>query len=204
MAAVVGILGYQGCIEPHEAMLSKLGVPSLRVRTPSDLSKVDRLILPGGESTTMLRFLRRYDMCRHIRSFALSHPVWGICAGAILAAREVHNPAQESLDLIDISAHRNFYGSQTESFTAPLALAGLSQPLEAQFIRAPLLTPLVPSCGRPIPLVEGSLAGQPVFISQGHVWACSFHVELGQNTALLERFLSVEAVDSSEQANVHA
>ena len=189
---VVGILGYQGCIEPHEAILSQLGAQSLRVRTPEDLARIDRLILPGGESTTMLRFIKRYGMQAHLQRFALTHPVWGICAGAILAAREVSNPSQESLALIDISAHRNFYGSQIDSFTAALAVEGHARPIEAQFIRDPLLTPLSPSPGRPEIQIKSVLAGQPVFIAQGNVWACSFHVELGRNTDLHEHFLSLE------------
>lgn len=191
MSCRVGILGYQGCIEPHEAIFAKLGVTTMRVRSPDELCQVDRLIIPGGESTTMLHFITRFGMKRAIQDFALRCPVWGICAGAILAAREVHNPAQESLSLIDISAHRNFYGSQAQSFAAALELQGIASPVEAEFIRAPRLAPLEATRGRPAAEVLGSLAGQPVFLAQGHVWACSFHVELCGSTALHERFLAL-------------
>ncbi len=191
----VGILGYQGCIEPHEAIFCKLEVPCIRVRTPDELTKVDRLILPGGESTTMLRFIKLHNMMAPIQEFALKHPVWGICAGAILAAAEVSNPAQESLGLIDIAAHRNFYGSQLDSFTTHLEIALCPNPVEAHFIRAPLLAPL------PTPLKDaekrsnpvkilGSYANQPVFFSQGLTWACSFHVELGSDLSLHEAFIA--------------
>lgn len=193
MSATVGILGFQGCIEPHEAMLSKLGASHLRVRCPEDLLLVSRLILPGGESTTMLRFISRCGMKPALQSFAQRHPVWGICAGAILMAREVSNPAQDSLALMDIAAHRNFYGCQLDSFTAALDVRGIPSPVEAQFIRAPLLSPLAPTAGRPAPSVESSLGSQPVLVSQGHLWACSFHVELGSSSALHKRFLSLEA-----------
>ena len=199
MSQVVGILGYQGCIEPHEAIFRQLGIPSLRVRTPEDLARIDRLILPGGESTTMLRFIKRLDMKPALQRFADSHPVWGICAGSILAARCVLNPSQESLDLMDLEAHRNFYGSQLDSFAAALAIQGLPEPVEAHFIRAPLLKPLAPTSGRPTPIVESSLGGQPVFISQGHRWACSFHVELGQGSALHERFVKLSAPSLPQQ-----
>lgn len=191
MTARVGILGFQGCIEPHERMLHALGAETVRVRTKEDLDSVDRLILPGGESTTMLRFLKLYDLIPAIQEFAETKPVWGICAGAILAAKTVHNPAQQSLNLINISAHRNFYGSQLDSFTVPLSIEGLTQPIEAQFIRAPLLNPLPPSEASESAMILATLDQQPVFFAQGKTWACSFHVELGEDTSLHELFLGL-------------
>lgn len=191
MTARVGILGFQGCIEPHEKMLHTLGAETVRVRTKEELQSVDRLILPGGESTTMLRFLKIYDLLPAIQEFARTKPVWGICAGAILAAKTVHNPAQQSLDLINISAHRNFYGSQLDSFTVPLSVTGLEKPIEAQFIRAPLLNALPPSQHSESAVVLANLDQQPVFFAQGKTWACSFHVELGEDTSLHELFLSL-------------
>lgn len=189
MTARIGILGFQGCIEPHEKMLRTLGAEPVRVRTREDLLSVDRLIVPGGESTTMLRFLKLYDLIPAIQEFATTNPVWGICAGAILIAKTVHNPEQSSLGLIDISAHRNFYGSQLESFSAPLSITGLSAHIVAQFIRAPLLNPLTPCEGGASPQVLAHLDTQPVFFAQGKTWACSFHVELGEDTSLHELFL---------------
>jgi 5'-phosphate synthase pdxT subunit len=189
VTARVGILGFQGCIEPHEKMLHAIGAEAVRVRTKDELASVDRLILPGGESTTMLRFLKLYNLIPALQEFAKAKPVWGICAGAILAARTVLNPSQQSLDLINISAHRNFYGSQLDSFTVPLSIAGLSSPIEAQFIRAPLLNGLPPSDGAPSAEVVAQLDQQPVFFAQGRTWACSFHVELGEDPSLHELFL---------------
>jgi len=187
----VGILGYQGCIEPHEAIFQKLGVPCIRVRTPEELASVDRLILPGGESTTMLRFIKLHKMVEPLKQFAAQHPVWGICAGAILAASEVTNPNQESLQLIDIAAHRNFYGSQLDSFTAHLSIDICPKPVEAHFIRAPLLAPLPGAPLRQTPVqILSSYNNQPVFFSQGLTWACSFHVELGSDVALHEAFIA--------------
>lgn len=190
--AHVGILGYQGCIEPHEVILGRLGVTSTRVRTAEELALVDRLIIPGGESTTMLKFLKLHSMVGPLREFARSRPVWGICAGAILVASEVTNPDQDSLKLIDIAAHRNFYGSQLESFSTLISVDLLREPIEAHFIRAPLLAKVSAQSSSSSPVViHASHEDQPVFFSQGRVWACSFHVELGNNPALHQRFLEV-------------
>jgi 5'-phosphate synthase pdxT subunit len=187
----VGILGFQGCIEPHEIMLGKLGVATLRVRTKEDLSSVDRLILPGGESSTMLRFLKLYDLMGALKEFGRTKPTWGICAGSILLAQEVHNPEQDSLQLINISAHRNFYGSQLDSFTTQVAIAGLNRTVTAQFIRAPLLNPLLASTTQGEAQVLARLDAHPVFFAQNKIWATSFHVELGEDTSLHELFLKL-------------
>jgi 5'-phosphate synthase pdxT subunit len=187
----VGILGFQGCIEPHEKMLHTLGAETVRVRTKEALESVDRLILPGGESTTMLRFLKLHDMIPAVQEFAKTKPVWGICAGAILAATEVCHPSQDSLNLLPISAHRNFYGSQLDSFTVPLSITGLSKPIAAQFIRAPLLKAAPPPQADSTIKVLAELDNQPVFFSYGRVWACSFHVELGEDASLHELFLKL-------------
>ena len=196
--ARVGILGYQGCIEPHERMFAQAGAETVRVRKAEDLDGIDRLVLPGGESTTMLRFIDRYALSQSIQTFAASKPIWGICAGAILIAREVSNPTQRSLNLIDIRATRNFYGSQLESFATTCEMPGLlGRSIVAQLIRAPRLSSLPQSSGRPQLIVEGQIHGidqteqQPVFFSQGRVWASSFHVELGSDKALHEAFLAL-------------
>ncbi len=190
-AQTVGILGYQGCIEPHEEMFGSLGIHTLRVRTPHDLALVARLIIPGGESTTMLRFIRKHDMETPLQTFATTKPVWGICAGAILIAREVENPRQFSLNLIDIKAYRNFYGPQTASFTTSLNSSNLTNPIEAHFIRAPLLEKLPASAGRPEVVQLAAINETGVFYAQGRCWACSFHAELGDDPSLHEKFLSL-------------
>lgn len=186
----VGILGYQGCIEPHEIMFAQLGAKTLRVRTPEDLTLIDKLILPGGESTTMLKFLSSYRMVAPIREFAKTKSVWGICAGAILAAAEVCNPDQDSLKIIDIAAHRNFYGPQTDSFSTRISIDFLASPIGAQFIRAPLLsTCALRPDAKPV-TTHATVESQPVFLSQGTVWVTSFHVELGSDTSLHQAFLA--------------
>lgn len=192
MNTTVGILGYQGCIEPHEAIFQSLGVACKRVRSVEDLSSVDRLILPGGESSTMLRFLKLNEMMEPIRAFAATHPVWGICAGAILLAAKVTNPDQDSLQLMDITAHRNFYGPQTDSFSTPVYVDILERRIDAQFIRAPLLAAGAQRSGAAPLVTLARLEDQPIFFAQGHLWACSFHVELGTDPALHEAFVRLE------------
>jgi len=194
--AKVGILGYQGCIEPHEAICAKLGVSTRRVRSAEELTEVERLIIPGGESTTMLRFIEQTGTASAIQEFAKTRPVWGICAGAILSAQSVSNPTQRSLNLIDITAYRNFYGTQQGSFMGEIEVSETySSPtatrLLASFIRAPQLNPGPHTPGRSPLTVAARLAEQPVFFTQGHVWACSFHVELGSDTTLHEHFLAI-------------
>lgn len=194
-ATSVGILGYQGCIEPHEKIFRALKVECIRVKVPADLKKIDRLILPGGESTTMLRFMKLYDMFSAVKDFSHSHPVWGICAGSILLAKEVTNPSQESLNLIDIKAHRNFYGSQLDSFNAEINIDLCDKPITAQFIRAPLLTPTSSDgVSENVLKIHAYYREQPVFFSQGSIWACSFHVELGSDLELHRAFLGVKPV----------
>jgi 5'-phosphate synthase pdxT subunit len=172
-------------------MLAKLGVETLRVRTKEELASVDRLILPGGESSTMLRFLKLYDLVEPLKEFGRTKPMWGICAGSILLAQEVYNPQQDSLGLINISAHRNFYGSQLDSFTTDIEIPGLAKTTTAQFIRAPLLNALAASPIHGEAQILARFDEQPVFFAQNRIWACSFHVELGEDTSLHEMFLNL-------------
>jgi 5'-phosphate synthase pdxT subunit len=140
----------------------------------------------------MLRFIDKHGMAPALVDFARTRPVWGICAGAILTARKVVNPDQPSLGLIDIQAHRNFYGSQLDSFTTSLSVEFLGEKtVEAHFIRAPLLAPLDATTGRPPVVVQAAIHNQSVFLTQGNVWVTSFHVELGRDSTLHERFLAL-------------
>jgi len=118
----IGILALQGAVEPHRVKLAALGCDTLPVRLPSDLAACAGLILPGGESTTMLKLMRDYELEPALKDFGRRRPMWGVCAGAILMAERVENPAQESLALLPITVRRNAYGRQNESFIARLAL----------------------------------------------------------------------------------
>jgi len=181
----VGVLALQGCVQPHLEKLAQLGATPKAVRTKEDLKDLQAIILPGGESTTMLRLLKRDDFFKALRVFTQTHPTWGICAGAILLAREVTSPEQESLGTMDIRAERNYYGSQIESFKAKLTLTEISpREVSADFIRAPLLTPLSDSVK--------TLAvhnNQTVLLRQGDRLASAFHVELDSELCLHQFFL---------------
>lgn len=188
---LVGVLGLQGCVSPHIRMLQSLGVEACSVRTIQELKRVSHLIMPGGESSTMLKLLQRDDLFNEIKSFGKRHPIWGICAGAILLAREVENPRQASMDLIGIKAHRNHYGSQLDSFETEISCARLpvSEPkraLKAQFIRAPLLQPLD---------VEIKILAEhnqnAVLMQADRILVSSFHVELGVDSRLHKYFLGI-------------
>lgn len=193
MSHKVGILAFQGCIQPHVQLLNKLGATTVLVSSREQLDEVDRLIIPGGESTTMLKFIDRTGLKTPLVEFGASKPVWGICAGSILLAKEVQNPSQPSLGLIDIRATRNFYGSQTDSFTKEIAFPLLEgKKLSCHFIRAPMLSPLDISSQSKKLHVLAEVDGHPVFFAQGLVWACSFHVELGNDPAIHEAFLSLK------------
>ena len=183
----VGVLALQGCVEPHLRMLSKLGVGAAEVRSPADLSLVDRLILPGGESTTMIKLAQRSGLWAALRDFGRAKPVWGVCAGAILISKETVGPAQESLGCIEIRARRNFYGSQLDSFSAEIEIPVLAGGrIHVDFIRAPLLEPLSKAV-----TVLAQHQGQSVLLQQGRVLASSFHVELGEDPRLHQYFLEM-------------
>jgi 5'-phosphate synthase pdxT subunit len=174
----VGVLGIQGDVERHLAVLERLGARGRRVLAPAHLDGLDALVLPGGESTTISKGLDRLDLAKPIRDFALGGgAVLGTCAGAIILARSVRNHPVPTLGLIDAEAARNAYGTQVDSFIAPIdegegadpAFAGMS----AVFIRAPRLADLGPGVE-----VLARVDGEPVLVRQGRCWACTFHPEL--------------------------
>src|SRR5690349_23255817 len=140
----VGVLAVQGDFEAHGKAVARLGAEPVLVRTAADLDALDGLIIPGGESTTMLKLLHAENMIGALERFGREKPVFGTCAGAILLAREVSHPPQESLGLMDISVERNAYGRQVESRVAHLEpgqeFQARTRPgeLEAVFIRAPI------------------------------------------------------------------
>jgi len=182
----IGVLALQGCVDPHIEMFARLGAETRKVRRPDDLNAVERLVLPGGESTTMLTLLDKSGLGPALLDFGRANPVWGICAGAILIAREVEHPRQRSLGLIDVMAHRNHYGPQTESFTADVTIDLFPGPMKVDFIRAPLLKPLSNAV-----TVHARHESVAVLMRQGRVMASSFHAELGEDTRLHRYFLDL-------------
>ncbi len=183
----VGILAVQGDFEAHAATLARLGVEHVFVRTPRDLEGVDAVILPGGESTTQWKFLVEERLDKSLLEHAAhGGAIFGTCAGAILLAREVRNPAQQSLGLADITVIRNGYGRQLASEVRQGIAALSPEPIEMVFIRAPIIERVGPEV-----VVLAKSEGQPVLIRQGRLLIATFHPELTKNTAVHEYFLQV-------------
>jgi|HubBroStandDraft_6_1064221.scaffolds.fasta_scaffold438884_2 5'-phosphate synthase pdxT subunit len=186
-AIKIGILAVQGDYEAHAATLARIGTDYVFVRTTRDLEGVDAVILPGGESTTQWKFLveEGIDKCLLDLS-ARGGAIFGTCAGAILMAREVHNPAQPSLGIADIAVIRNGYGRQLASEVRQ-GLTDLSPgPIEMVFIRAPIIERVGPGVQ-----VLAKSEGQPVLIRQGHLLIATFHPELTIDNTVHEYFLSM-------------
>jgi len=172
----VGVLAIQGDFEAHARALARIGAEAVLIRDAKELDGVDALILPGGESTTIAKGMERLALYEPLRAFAESgRPVLGTCAGAILLARAVENHPVRSLALIDVTAVRNAYGTQVDSFVAP-ADAGAAPGLEGLrcvFIRAPRLR----DPGAEVEVLA-RVDGEPVLLRQRNVFAATFHPEL--------------------------
>lgn len=175
----VGVLSLQGDFAAHGAALERVGAEPVYVREREQLSEIDGLIIPGGESTTMLKLMRYEGLCEPIADFGRSKPVFGTCAGAILMARDVTHPAQESLCLVDITVERNAYGRQMDSRVVELDPAPEFQQrtapgrLEAVFIRAPIIRHVNGGVN-----VLAEYDGDPVLVEQGRHLVATFHPEL--------------------------
>ena len=187
----IGILALQGDFEAHRAALAEAGAEAVEVRAAAELNRIDGLVIPGGESTTMLKLLTGEKLMEPLRNFGLNKPVFGTCAGAILLAREVLRPPQPSLGLLDIQIERNAYGRQLDSRVVrirPEPGANGWFPggeLEAVFIRAPIIR-RVGSGVR----VLARYQGDPVLVEQGRHLAATFHPELSSDRAVHRLFLA--------------
>jgi 5'-phosphate synthase pdxT subunit len=171
---IIGVLAVQGDFAAHAHALLRMGVDAVEIRRASDLDTPEGLIIPGGESTTMLKFIEDEAFRESITEFARKgRPIFGTCAGAILLAREVYNPAQAALGLIDIGIQRNGYGRQVDSFIEEAATSLEGGPLEAVFIRAPTIKRVGPEVD-----VLATLSGEPVLVRERNILAATFHPEL--------------------------
>ena len=184
----IGVLCLQGDFAAHARALEACGADPLEVRDPRALARTVGLVLPGGESTTLLRLLRIGCLDRAILDFHASGGwILGTCAGLILLAREVVGPEQESLGLLDVTVERNAYGRQVESFvdTGTLSLnGGAPLPQEMVFIRAPRIRRL----GKGVEAI-GALRAEPTLVRAGRIWAATFHPELSPPFEVHRRFL---------------
>jgi 5'-phosphate synthase pdxT subunit len=173
----VGVLAVQGNFREHAAMLRRLGAEVIEVRLPGQLEGLDGLVIPGGESTAIMRLIRLYGLEDAIRDFAA--PVFGTCAGMILLDRG-------HLGLVDLDVERNAYGRQPASFEADLRLEGETEPLRGVFIRAPRVTRLGPDVE-----VLAEHDGVPVLLRQDRFLVASFHPELTADSRVHERFVEL-------------
>lgn len=183
----IGVLALQGDFEAHATALARAGARAAEVRTVEQLAGVDGLVIPGGESTTMLKLMSYYGLFEPLREYAALKPVFGTCAGAILLAKEVLNPKQASLEVLDMSIERNAYGRQLDSHVARLrdhVLEG-GEDLEAVFIRAPIIRRVGEGAS-----VLASHQGDPVLVDFGRHLVATFHPELTVDSRVHSLFLS--------------
>jgi 5'-phosphate synthase pdxT subunit len=186
----VGVLSLQGDFAAHGAALARAGAEPVYVRQPEQFRAIDGLVIPGGESTTMLKLLHSDGLMDALAEFGRHKPVFGTCAGAILMAAEVWNPAQESLALMDIAVERNAYGRQIDSSVTVLDPEPEFQQrtapgkLEAVFIRAPVIR-RINGGGK----VLARYRGDPVLVEQGRHLVATFHPELTADSRVHALFL---------------
>lgn len=182
MGPKIGVLALQGDFGAHRKAIERAGGQAAEVRTAADLEGLDGLIIPGGESTTMLKLLHEEKLFEPLGKFGAHKSIFGTCAGAILLAKEVVNPKQESLGLLDATVERNGYGRQIDSRIANIDLDG--QPAEAVFIRAPIIRQVGPAAR-----VLATYLNEPVLVEQGRHLAATFHPELSPDDRIHRRFI---------------
>ncbi len=192
----IGILAVQGDFEAHAATLARMGAEHVFVRTPRDLVGVEAVILPGGESTTQWKFLIEEGLDKALAAHAAKGgAIFGTCAGAILLAKQVRNPEQDSLKIADISVVRNAYGRQLASEVREGVTDISPEPVEMVFIRAPIIERAGPGVE-----VLAKDEGDPVLVRQGRILIATFHPELTASTVVHEYFLRIASAERSSSA----
>ena len=183
----IGVLALQGDFEKHLETLSRLGVVGRKVKVPCDLIGCTALIIPGGESTTIFRQIAFINLREPLLEFAKKHAIFGTCAGLILMSKNIVDSPTQPFGILDISIQRNAFGSQVDSFIAPIRV-NIDPPTicDGFFIRAPKIVAVEPSVQ-----VLATLDNEPVFVRQGrHLGAC-FHPELTSDPAIHNYFISM-------------
>jgi len=193
----IGVLAVQGSFIEHIEILQKLGVQALPVRMPSQLDGLDGLIIPGGESTTIVRLMTSYRLAQRIKEMAgLGLPIWGTCAGMVLLAKNIANYQMETLGLMDINVRRNAFGSQVDSFEVDLHIPVLGkQPFRGVFIRAPIVVDVAPG----VEILSRLADGRIVAVRQHRLLACSFHPEFTDDFRFHSYFLAIIDEQASRQ-----
>lgn len=192
----VGVLAIQGDFREHRILLETLDANVQEIRLPDQLDDVDALIIPGGESTTIVQLIDIYEMREKLRERILKEymPTWGTCAGMIVMAQKLSDHRPDPLKLMDIDVSRNAFGRQVDSFEADLDVAEMDgPPYRAIFIRAPV----VDSVGKGVQIICKLQDGRPVGVKQGHMLATAFHPELTDDPRMHKLFLNMVEQGSS-------
>jgi 5'-phosphate synthase pdxT subunit len=184
----IGVLAIQGDYEAHKARLEHLGAEVTMVRKPEQLDAIDGIVIPGGESSTFLNFLGERGFLKKLRDFVSTKPTFGTCAGAILLAKHVENPPQQSLNAMDIRIRRNAYGRQIDSSIREAQTKLGDKPLEMVFIRAPKIV----GTGKGVEILA-TAGDDPVLVRQGNILAATFHPELSDDTRVHQEFVEMVA-----------
>ncbi|MFD0712559.1 pyridoxal 5'-phosphate synthase glutaminase subunit PdxT [Paenibacillus sp. GCM10027626] len=187
METKIGVLALQGAVDEHLNMIREVGAIGIAIKRKEQLTGIDGIIIPGGESTTIGKMMRKYGFIEEIRSFAMSgKPVFGTCAGLIVLANEIDSGEEAHLSLMNMRVSRNAFGRQKESFETVLSIKGIPQPVRAVFIRAPLIQKV----GIGIEVLA-TYHDRIVAARQGLLLATSFHPELTDDTSLHSYFLQM-------------
>ncbi|WP_055105426.1 pyridoxal 5'-phosphate synthase glutaminase subunit PdxT [Paenibacillus ihumii] len=191
----VGVLALQGAVAEHIRSIESAGAEGVVVKQPEQLLDIDGLIIPGGESTTIGKLMRKYGFIEAIQQFSgEGKPLFGTCAGLIVMAKKIESGEEPHLGVMDISVSRNAFGRQRESFETDLEVKGLEEPLRAVFIRAPLIT----AVGDGVEVLS-TYNDEIVTARQGHLLVSSFHPELTDDVSLHRYF--TEMIQASKSAD---
>jgi 5'-phosphate synthase pdxT subunit len=182
----IGVLAIQGDFDAHASALRDAGAEAVLIRKPEELATIDGLIIPGGESTTFLKFLARDGFLSALQDFVQKKPTFGTCAGCILLAKEVLNPAQESLAVLDATVERNAYGRQNDSAILEAQTRLEGGPLEMVYIRAPRIVRTDADVE-----VLAERDGFPALVRQRHILAATFHPELSADRRVHQLFVDL-------------
>lgn len=197
-ALVIGVLALQGAFAKHAETLQALGAKVIEVRKPADLQRCDALVIPGGESTTIMKQIKFINFEEAFLAFASHKPVFGTCAGLILMSQEIVGDVMQPFKLLDVDVERNAFGRQVESFHTELDITlkpGHTKLVPAVFIRAPRIRRV----GNAVTVLAALEGGEPVLIRQGLHLGATFHPELTSDKTIHTYFLNL--VTSSKKAS---
>ena len=190
----IGVFALQGDVREHLRVLTDLGVDAFAVRRPSELAECDGLVLPGGESTTMSKLARTFELIEPLRErIRGGMPAFGTCAGMILLADRIEDGivGQETFGGLDVTVRRNAFGRQVDSFEGDLGFVGMDAPVHAYFIRAPWVEEAGSGVEVLARVADGPAAGRIVAVRQGSLMATSFHPEVGGDARVHELFVDL-------------